>query len=213
MADFTINSLSTGTIANSDNFLKSDTSGALTKVSFSAIKENVKNECVTTDKVVNNFTTTDPGYVMDARAGKTLNDSIAKWFFGADAIAFRVASSKITDFGIRAISDDQSFVAATFDRYGLTTYALNSAGTSEWNSSFHMVTANAAANGTNTVRFTVPSYSNISLLNRRIMATCNGGSLNGQHIISVIPQSATTVDVNFSGNVGTTGDIFMTFMY
>lgn len=39
MATFTINSLNTGTPASSDNFLKSDSSGVLTKVPFTTLAE------------------------------------------------------------------------------------------------------------------------------------------------------------------------------
>lgn len=41
MANFTINSLSTGTFNSTDNFLKSDTSGALTKLSGSDLKSAI----------------------------------------------------------------------------------------------------------------------------------------------------------------------------
>ena len=39
MATFTINSLSSGTLASTDNFLKSDSVGALTKVPYSTLAE------------------------------------------------------------------------------------------------------------------------------------------------------------------------------
>lgn len=73
MANFTINSLSTGTLNNNDNFLTSDSSGALTKVAFSDIKQDIVSETITPEKIVNNFTTTESGYVADARTVASLN--------------------------------------------------------------------------------------------------------------------------------------------
>ena len=169
---------------------------------------------------VNNALATAAGSVLDARMGKTLqdqitslNDSLAKWLFGADTTAFRVAGTKNVSYGIRSISDDLSYVATYFDRNGIHIQSLDSSDSIIWQASLHIVTANAAANGTSTVTFTIPSYNDISQSNRKIIATCNGGAVNGRNIVSVIPRSSTTVDINFSGNVGTTGDIFMTFLY
>ena len=169
---------------------------------------------------VNNALATAAGSVLDARMGKTLqdqitslNDSLAKWIFGADTTAFRVAGTKNVSYGIRSIADDLSYVATYFDRNGIHIQSLDSSDSIIWQASLHVVTANAAANGTSTVTFTIPSYNDISQSNRKIIATCNGGAVNGRNIVSVIPRSSTTVDVNFSGNVGTTGDIFMTFLY
>ena len=142
-----------------------------------------------------------------------LNDSLAKWIFGADTTAFRVAGTKNVSYGIRSIAYDLSYVATYFDRNGIHIQSLDSSDSIIWQASLHVVTANAAANGTSTVTFTIPSYNDISQSNRKIIATCNGGAVNGRNIVSVIPRSSTTVDVNFSGNVGTTGDIFMTFLY
>lgn len=51
MADFTINSLGASTPASTDNFLKSDSNGVLTKVPFSAIAAAIGNAPVHTVQV------------------------------------------------------------------------------------------------------------------------------------------------------------------
>lgn len=73
MANFTINSLSASTPAATDVFLKSDSSGALTKVPMSTLEDKI-----VTDKAVNNTTTNQEGFVLDARqANPSIPGSLA----------------------------------------------------------------------------------------------------------------------------------------
>ena len=69
MANFTINSLPTGTPVATDNFLKSDASGALTKVPYSTLKTAIA-------PLTTNLLAETPGTGLDATQGKILDDKI-----------------------------------------------------------------------------------------------------------------------------------------
>ena len=124
-----------------------------------------------------------------------------------------MAGTKADSFGLRSIYDDGSNDTLYVTTDGFRYYYTDAVGNKvdKW-SSLAIESKIASANGTSSLSFTM----NKNIKNhtsRSIVAVCNGGSIGGRQIISVIPTSPSAVTVNFDGNLPTSGSIFITFIY
>lgn len=80
-------------------------------VKFFADALSALNSKLNIANVVNNLTTTEAGYALDARQGKALNDSLnSKLIFGGSSVSIRAAQSA-NDAGIRFIASDGTWFA------------------------------------------------------------------------------------------------------
>lgn len=113
---------------------------------------------------------------------------------------------------LRTYASDASSIGTYIDSNGIHVYAIDSKGdTDHFITGIIIYTSVVAANGTSKTTHTIPQ--NLKYAERRLVATCNGGATNGRNIVSAIPTSATTVEVNWSGNLPSSGNVFVTFMY
>lgn len=124
-----------------------------------------------------------------------------------------MAGTKADSFGLRSLYNDNSNDTLYVTSDGLRYYYTDSVGNrvDKW-SSLAIESKVAAANGTSSLSFTM-SHNIKNFNSRTIVAVCNGGATSGRQIISVVPSSSSAVTVNFDGNLPTSGNVFITFIY
>lgn len=92
MANFTINSLSSSTPVSTDTFLKSDSSGALTKVDFSTLKDTVTADSAAAEQLLQDQITS-----LNNALNYRVGDSV---LFGGDFSAHTYSTASSIEFTI-----------------------------------------------------------------------------------------------------------------